>query len=217
MKLIIVGGLQTATRVLLVSMFTLVFIPGTAIAQQSDFEDIVSELSSKLELDADQSSKLAGSIEVYANQLDTLFAGQEGEDADPALLINGVKDAQESFEAELASFMSKEQHSQYLELKEQAIKTMLSDLAEIQLIEVQSKSTISDEQVTELAPVLGHAFYNIIKIAWENAGKNLRVGQKISLAKRLKTIQRDLQRGLEQVLTDEQIQSWEAHKAQKNG
>jgi hypothetical protein len=146
-----------------------------------------------------------------------LFAEQEGEDADPSLLIDGVKDAQASFESSLASFMTKDQFNQYQDLKEQAIKTLLGDLAAIQLMDVQSKTTITDDQITVLAPVLGQTFYDIMQIALEHSGKNLRAGQKIGVARKLKSIQSDLQKGLKQVLTPEQQQAWEAHKAEKSG
>lgn len=150
-------------------------------------------------------------------QLDALFAEQEGEDADPAKLINGVRDAQAGFEKELASFMSKEQFENYLELKEQAIKGMLSDLAEIALLDAQPRISITDEQIAELAPIMGNAFHGILKIAFANAGKKLRPAQKIRLAKSLKSIQSKTQQELQRVLTPEQLEAWEAHKAAKSG
>jgi hypothetical protein len=188
---------------------------GAAQASEADFEKAVAELSAKLELDEDQSKKLGSSIQAYTKQLDTLFAAQEGEDADPALLINGVKEAQSGFESSLSSFMSSDQFNKYQQLKEQAIKAMLSDLAAIQLMDAQSRTTISDDQIVELSPVLGNAFYGIIQVAWENAGKNLRPGQKIAVAKKLKSIQSNLQKSFAEVLTPEQQQAWEAHKAEK--
>lgn len=217
MKFIVVNTPWEGARLMLLTVLLMLSGFGSASAQESEFAEAVSELSAKLELDGDQSSKLAGSIEAYAKQLDALFAEQEGEDADPALLINGVKDAQAGFESSLASFMTKDQFSKYLDLKEQAIKAMLSDLAAIQLMDAQPKTTITDDQVNELAPVLGNAFYGIIKNALENAGKKLRPAQKIRITRQLKSIQSNLQKGFAQVLTPEQQQAWEAHKAQKSG
>ena len=217
MKFIVVNAPSKGALLVFLAVLLLLAGFGSASAQESEFAEAVSELSAKLELDADQSNKLAGSIEAYTKQLDALFAEQEGEDADPALLINGVKDAQASFESSLASFMTKDQFSKYQDLKEQAIKAMLSDLAAIQLMDAQPKTTITDDQVAELAPVLGNAFYGIMKIAWENAGKRLRPAQKIGIARQLKSIQGNLQKGFAQVLTPEQQQAWEAHKAEKSG
>ena len=216
MKVIIINGLQARACMMLFTALLLLVGLGPVNAQELDFALVVSKLSEKLELEEAQSKKLGSSIEAYMKQLDALFAEQESKDADPSLLIEGVKDAQASFESSLASFMTKDQFNQYQDLKEQAIKTMLGDLAAIQLMEAQSKTTITDDQITVLAPVLGETFYGIMQIAWENAGKKLRAGQKIGVARKLKSIQGDLQKGLEQVLTPEQHQAWEAHNAEKS-
>ncbi|MCP4333980.1 MAG: hypothetical protein GY785_15080 [Gammaproteobacteria bacterium] len=218
---------QRTSPLMVIVAFLLMVVFASANADEAEFAEAVGELSTKLELDEDQSKKLGSSIQAYMKQLDTLFAEQEGEDADPAKLIEGVRDAQAGYEEELASFMSKEQFNKYQELKEQfnkyqelkeqAIKRMLGDLAEIQLLNAQPKTSITDEQITELAPVLGNSFYGILKIAFENAGKKLRPRQKIGVAKKLKSIQSNAQKELQRVLTPEQLQAWEAHKAEKSG
>jgi hypothetical protein len=60
-------------------------------------------LSAKLELEEAQSKKLGSSIEAYMKRLDALFAEQKGEDAYPSLLIDGVKDAQASYESKMST------------------------------------------------------------------------------------------------------------------
>ena len=213
----VVRNILTRLPSMAIALFLLSIVFASAQASEADFAEAVGELSAKLELDEGQSQELAKSIEAYMTKLDALFAEQEGEDADPAKLIEGVKDAQAGYEKELASFMSKEQFENYLKLKEQAIKGMLSDLAEIQLLDAQSKTSITDEQIVELAPVMGNAFYGILNIAFDNAGKKLRPGQKIGVAKKLKSIQSKTQQELQRVLTPEQLQAWEAHKAANSG
>jgi hypothetical protein len=209
--------IQARYSLVLIATFLLLSVFAAANADESDFAEGVAELSAKLELDEDQSKKLGDSIKAYMSQLDALLAEQEAEDADPSKLINGVRDAQAGFEKDLASFMSKEQFNNYLKLKEQAIKGMLTDLATIQLLDAQPKTSITDDQIAELAPVLGNSFYGILQIAFENAGKDLRLRQKIALAKKLKSIQSTAQKELQRVLTPEQLEAWEAHKAAKSG
>jgi len=208
---------QSQIYPMLFSAFLFLTCFGAVQANEANFNEAVAELSAKLELDEEQSKQLGGSIQSYTRQLDALFAEQEGEDADPSLLINGVKEAQAGFESSLSSFMGSDQFKKYLDLKEQAIKTMLSDLAAIQLMDAQPKTTITDDQIIKLAPILGNAFYGIVQIAWENAGKKLRPAQKISVARQLKSIQSSLQKSFSQILTPEQQQAWEAHKAAKAG
>jgi hypothetical protein len=64
---------------------------------------------------------------------------------------------------------------------------------------------------------MGNAFHGVLKIAFANAGKKLRPAQKIRLAKSLKSIQSKTQQELQRVLTPEQLEAWEAHKAAKSG
>ena len=58
--------------------------------------------------------------------------------------------------------------------------------------------------------------FGMIQVAWKYGGQDLRPRQKISVAKTLKGIQRDMNRGLESVLSPEQLAMWEAHKEQKS-
>lgn len=217
MKVMNIRWVQAITSLVFLTALAILTGSGSVYAEESDFDEVVAELSTKLELDEGQSNKLGSSIKAYTTKLDELFSQQEAEDADPSLLINGVRDAQADFEKSLASFMTKDQFSKYLDMKEQAIKGMLTDLAAIQLIDAQAKTTITDDQVDQLAPVLGNALHSIMKIAFENAGKNLRPRQKISLARNLKSIQSNLQKEFAKVLTPEQQQAWEAHKAENSG
>ena len=139
------------------------------------------------------------------------MAEQEGEDADPEKMINGIKQAQDSHNKEVEKILGKDKFKQYEAMKEQAIKGILADLIEIQLMDVQPKTSLSNEQVTKLAGVLGDSKYRLIQVAWENAGKSLRPRQKIQLGNQLKGIQRDTRAGVEGILTPEQLAAWDKH------
>jgi hypothetical protein len=181
----------------------------------TDSDDIVELLAQELKLDDQQKQNLDTEMERYANQLNKLIEDQESEDADPDALIKGVKQAQDGHNKELEKIFSPEQFQQYNALKEKVIKGMFNDLAEIKLMDIQPKTSISDEQVTELVPILGNSMYSIIKIAWENAGKKLRAPQKIKLAKEMKRIQADARAGIEKVLTPEQLKAWDKYKEEQ--
>ena len=181
----------------------------------TDSDDIVAFLAQELKLDDQQKQNLNTEMERYANQLNKLIEDQEAEDADPDVLIKGVKQAQDGHNKELEKIFTKEQLQQYNALKEKVIKGMFSDLAEIKLMDIQPKTSISDEQVSQMVPILGNSMYNIVKIAWEIAGKTLRVPQKIKLAKELKRIQADSRAGIEKVLTPEQLKAWDKYKEEQ--
>ena len=92
---------------------------------------------------------------------------------------------------------------------------MMKDLAEIKLLDIQPHVGFSDEQLQKLVPVMAQNMRGFIKIAWENAGKHLRLRHKIKLAKKLKHMQSDAQKQVQQILTGEQYRKWVEFKKQQ--
>ncbi len=174
-------------------------------------DDIAVIIAQELELDQGQTEQLSAAMDKFGAQLEALMAEQEGEDADPEKMINGIKQAQDEHNKEVEKIMGKDKFKQYEAMKEKAIKGIFADLIEIQLMDVQPKTSLSNEQVTKLAGVLGDSKYRLIQVAWENAGKSLRPRQKIQLANQLKGIQRDTRAGVEGILTPEQLAAWDKH------
>ena len=201
-----------AFSIITILMVGVLMVTTTDSMASTDSEDIVEFLAQELKLDDPQKQNLGAEMDKYANQLNQLVEDQEAEDADPDALIKGVKKAQDGHNKELEKIFTPEQFKQYNALKEKIIKGMFNDLAEIKLMDIQPKTSISDEQVSQLVPILGNSMYNIVKIAWENAGKKLRAPQKIKLAKKMKGIQADTRAGIEKVLTPEQLKAWDKYK-----
>ena len=201
--------------IITILMVGMLVVTTTDSMASTDSEDIVEFLAQELKLDDQQKQNLGAEMDKYANQLNQLVEDQEAEDADPDALIKGVKKAQDGHNKELEKIFTPEQFKQYNALKEKIIKGMFNDLAEIKLMDIQPKTSISDEQVSQLVPILGNSMYNIVKIAWENAGKKLRAPQKIKLAKKMKGIQADTRAGIEKVLTPEQLKAWDKYKEEQ--
>ena len=194
-------------------------VPLTVLAEDEkpelDADDIAAVLQQELKLDEQQTQQVRAAMEKFGAQMEKLFEEQEGEDADPEKLINGVKQAQDAHNKELQNILSKDQFKAYEALKEKTIKGVFADLVEIQLMDIQHKTSLSNEQVSQLAPVLADSKYQIIKIVWENAGKKLRGPKKIKIAKKLKGIQRDARAQIEKILTPEQLKAWDKHKEEQ--
>ena len=76
MKVIFINGSLTGVRMMLLTALLLLASFSLVNAQESDFAEVVSKLSAKLELDGDQRGKLASSIETYVKRLDAMFAEQ---------------------------------------------------------------------------------------------------------------------------------------------
>lgn len=210
------GGKQWFIQVVSVLLLmTAIAVSNNLLAAEED--DIAVIIAQELELDQGQTDQLRAAMKKFGDQLEALMAEQEGEDADPEKMINGIKQAQDAHNKEVEKIMGKDKFKQYEAMKEAAIKGILADLIEIQLMDVQPKTSLSNEQVTKLAEVLGDSKYRLIKVAWENAGKSLRPRQKIQLGKQLKGIQRDTRAGVEGILTPEQLAAWDKHmEEQKN-
>ena len=207
------SSFETKRFIQLVSVLLLMMLMSVAnntLAAAED--DIAAVIAKEIELDQGQTDQLRTAMKKYGDQLEALMAEQEAEDADPAKMIDGIKQAQDAHNKEVEKIMGKDKFKQYEDMKEQAIRGILADLIEIQLMDVQPKTSLSNDQVTKMAEVLGDGKFRLIQVAWNNAGKQLRPRQKIQLAKQLKGIQRDMRAGIEGVLSPEQLEAWDKHK-----
>ena len=199
--------------ILILSLSTFFLYTSTQAGSQND--DIAAILAQELKLDDKQTQQMRTAMQKYGAQLEKLFAEQEKEDADPQKLISGIKQAQDAHNKELQGILSKEQFKTYQVLKEKAIKGIFTDLVAIQLLEIKPKTSLSNEQIDKLSPVLAESKYKIIKIVWEHAGQQLRPRQKISVARQLKTIQADTRSAVEKILSPEQLQAWDKYIAEQ--
>jgi Spy/CpxP family protein refolding chaperone len=206
-------------RIIATMLFCLlmsVSLPAAALDSQTDADsgDIVDMLAEELKLTQDQTDKLKPEIDTFVTTIDRLKADQEKEDADPEALVKGAKKAQEEYLRALKKILTPQQYDQYNAIKEKAVRGMFNDLAEIQLMDLQPKVGFNDDQLAQLVPILGDALFEVVKIAWEHAGKQLRIGQKIRIAKHLKHIQKDSREAVSKVLTPEQLEAWGKIKEQ---
>jgi hypothetical protein len=206
----------------IVSCFGMVFsgpllADDAASTDEDDSADIMAMLTQELKLSPEQAKQLGAELKQFAGTLDRLKSEQDQkeEDADPDALIKGAKKAQDEYLQAIKKILTPDQLNQYNALKEKAIKGTLRDLVEIQLMDNQSKLGITDEQITKLVPIMGDSLYQAITLVWQHAGKRLRVGQKIKLAKQLKHIQKDAHDAASKVLTPEQLQAWDKHKEEQ--
>lgn len=179
-------------------------------------EEVIAELKTKLGLSDQQVKDLSAAIAEFGQKLDELHSKQEaaGEEDDPGELIEGAKRAQAEYQEKLAKILSPSQLEGYNAYKEAVIKDTFRDLAEIKLLDFQPHVGFSDDQLKQLTPVLADSMEGIIKIAWENAGKRLRIRQKIKVAKELKRIQSHAEQQVQQNLSPDQLKKWQAYKEQ---
>jgi hypothetical protein len=201
-------------------LLTMLFSPVSFTADRMDDfapDEIVAELKPKLELNDQQVKDLTAAMGELGKTLHGLIEKQDeaGEEDDPNEFIKGVKQAQSDYQKKLKGILNDKQQQTYNELREKAIMDMMEDLAEIKLLDIQPHVGFSDDQLQKLKPVMAESMRGVIKIAWEHAGKRLRLGQKIRVARDLKRIQSKAQKQVQQILTGDQYSKWEDFKKQQ--
>jgi hypothetical protein len=216
-----ISFLKTQTSFISVVVFLLTMLVSQvsmAADAMADFapDEIVAELKTKLDLNDQQVKDMTAALGELGKTLHALIEKEEANKEEHSdEFIKGVKQAQEDYQKKLKGILDDKQLQTYNELKEAAIMDMMKDLAEIKLLDIQPKVGFSDEQLEKLVPVLAENMRGLIKVAWENAGKHLRLRQKIKIAKKLKHMQSDAQKKVQQILTGEQYQKWEELKKQQ--
>ena len=198
--------------VLLISPLTI------AAGAMDDFspDEIVAELKPELDLNDQQVKDMTAALGELGKTLHALTETEEAnKEEDSSEFIKGVKQAQDDYQVKLKGILTDKQLEDYNALKEAAIMDMMKDLAEIKLIDIQPHVGFSDEQLEKLVPVMAENMRGLIKVAWENAGKRLHLRQKIKIAKKLKHMQSDAQKQVQQILTGEQYTKWEEFKKQQ--
>lgn len=189
-----------------------------AAGAMDDFspDEIVTELKPKLDLNDQQVKDMTAALGELGKTLHALTEKEEAnKEEDSSEFIKGVKQAQDDYQVKLKGILTDKQLEDYNALKEAAIMDMMKDLAEIKLLDIQPHVGFSDEQLEKLVPVMAENMRGLIKVAWENAGKRLHLRQKIKIAKKLKHMQSDAQKQVQQILTGEQYTKWEEFKKQQ--
>ena len=201
-------------RTAIIALFCVLLSVSSASAQESD--EIVAELKAPLGLSDEQAQQMSALMTKYKDQMDkTLAKHEDAEEPDVEAMIADVRGVRDGYRKELSKILSKEQNQAYLSKVDEIIVEMFSDIAEIRLIDMQPKLTLSDEQVEKLAPVLGKSMREIVRIAFENAGTRLGIRKKIKIGKTLKKLQRDTRTAVEGILTPEQLKAFDAYREEQ--
>jgi len=190
----------------------------TAVAAADDKAAMLAELQTKLELNDEQTQQMGAAMAKYAETLDKAMAKHESaEEPNPRAMIGDVKKVRDDYRKELQTFLSKEQYQGYLALVESTLQQMMSDVAQIRLLDMKEPLKLSDEQIGNLAPIIGGGLFGIVRTLFENADQNLRRPQMIRLAKSLKKMQTDMEQKINAILTHEQKKAMAAYKQAQQG
>jgi hypothetical protein len=205
-----------ALRVVAFTVVTAVvvgFCAGLVFAEDGDPEEILAELQTKLELSDEQTQQMGAAMGKYSKELEATLAKHENADEpDGAAMISDVKKVRDDYRKELQKILSKEQYQGYLAMVDAVMLEMMSDVAEIRLMDIQPKCTLTDEQVEQLAPIMGKGMLDMVRLLFENADKKLTPPKKVKLGKAVKSIQSDMDKQINAVLTEDQQKAYAAYK-----
>ena len=194
----------------------LLFIVPIISSYSQELEDIVSELQEELQLNDDQAEQLSAALVKYSQEMNTELAKHEdAEEPDTKAMIGDIKKAQDNYRDELADILTDEQYDAYLNYVDKVMTEMFGDIAEIKLMDLQPVLDLSDEQITQLNPVLGEGMLGIVKVVFEYGDKKMNKRTQIKMGKKLKKIQSNTDAGVKEILTPEQYEKYQEYKEEK--
>ena len=177
-----------------------------------DLNDIVTEISTSIQLDEAQTKALAGNMEKYTISLQLIFDKYEEAEPDPQAMLTDIKNAREEYEKALKNDIGKEKFKEYEAFVDQVKLEVLSEAAGLRLLDLQEPLMMTDDQVVKMKPVMGKAMKGMMETLMKYVDKPMNVRTKLKVANSLKAIKKTMDKETAEVLTQEQIAKWEAMK-----
>jgi hypothetical protein len=188
----------------------------SCLSYSQELEEIVSELQEELQLNDDQAEQLSAALVKYSQEMNTELAKHEdAEEPDTKAMISDIKKAQDNYRNELSNILTDEQYDAYLNYVDKVMTEMFGDIAEIKLMDLQPVLDLSEEQITQLNPVLGEGMLGLVKTVFEYGDKKMNKRTKIKMGKKLKKIQSKTDSGVKEILTPEQYEKYQEYKEEK--
>ncbi len=181
------------------------------VSYAQEVDEIAATISSELELSDEQAGEMKELMTIYRGELDRTLAKYEGqEEPDPGAMIGEIRDIRDEYRAKLSKVLTKDQMNGYTGIIDGVLIEMFNDIAEIRLMDLQDPLELSDGQVEKLIPIMGKGLHGMIKIIFENAGTRLTLPKKISIGKKVKKVQKDMEKEVKTVMTTGQYDKWMA-------
>ena len=194
-----------------IALLLLVVAPVHSQDESGDGADVLGELTEALQLSEEQSQQVGGLLQKFATDMDAATAQAEGEDPDNQKIIGDIKKARNDFNKGMEKTLTKEQWQQYQAMVDQVFQETFEDIAEIRIMDLEPILDLTEDQAVALKPVMGTAIRNMVATLFEYGDKKLNTRTKIKLGKSLKRIQSDMNKGMEAILSPEQMQKYQAY------
>lgn len=197
----------------------------TVLPAQSDgmdVEGIVEELTAELELSDEQAGQVTEALQGLGMAITEATATAEDEEPDTQAMMGAVKAARSDFRQQMEGILSEEQYAAYEALVDEVFQEIFESIAELKITDLRAPLELTDEQADALKPVMGTAMRGLVAVIVDYSDKRMGVRNKLAMANKLKKIQADMNAGMGEILTPEQIEKYNAMKeaqkdAQKEG
>jgi Spy/CpxP family protein refolding chaperone len=204
-----------------------------AESAMGDPSDIAAELQAELGLNDDQAGQVKTAFSKFAASIEKAHTQQEAaEEPDGQAMMAAVKQAKNTLNQDMQGILTPEQFQQYQQMVDEVMDEIFTTVAELKLMDMQEPlkltdeqvaqlapvmGKLTDEQVAQLAPVMGDSIRSIIGIVMENSDKRMGVRQKLQMAKSMKKIKKDTDAQMNTILTPEQQQVLQNYREQQKG
>jgi len=197
------------SRMVLAGLALLLVLPGSVLAQG---DDVLADLTEALELTDEQVPQVGALLEKFAADMDAAAALAEVEEPDNQAIIGAVKKARDDFKSGMKGVLDKEQFETLETTIDAVFQEMFEDIAEIRLIDLEPVLDLTPEQIEALKPVMGTGLRQIIAVVFEYGDKRLTMPRKVKMGKKVKRIQADMDAGMAEILSEEQLAKYAALK-----
>ena len=177
-----------------------------------DKESIVLELKEELKLNDEQTDSLSSLIDKFVIDLKAVVDKNDTEEPDPKTLLQDIKVVRGQFNEELEQILTEEQMEKYLAYVDQVLNEIIGDIAEIKLLDLKPVLELTDDQITQLRPVLTKSIKGVLSTIWEYVDKRMGMRNKAKIGKTLKKIQSEAQEAAAKILSPNQLKAWEEYK-----
>ena len=196
----------------------LMVYPAFSQEEEAKVEDaeVLEELQEGLEWDDETTQKVGKAITGFKEGLAATMAKYEDdENADKQKMIGDIKKVRGDYQKELEGILGKDGLKAYNEFVEKVMLEIFADIAEIRLLDLKAHTTLTDEQIEQLAPPIGKGYLDLMRTIMKYGDKKMNKRTQIKMGKEVKKIQSDIETALNKVLTKEQQEALAKYKEEQ--
>jgi len=176
-----------------------------------DLSDVMDTLTAQVHLTDAQKPKVEALLTAFATGWNDTVTAYENADDNKAE-IDGLKAVQKTYQDGMQEVLSAEQMTAYNAYVDTVLHQVFNEVAELKLRDLQSQLQLTEEQITQLTPIMGTALVDVVRLLWKDAGERMGVRRKLQLANDVKKIQSTAKSGYSTILSPEQMSEWDAIK-----